>query len=160
MFTVDELVGLEFQGFFQRDIEQINLKRQAREKIKREHPEDLATYDELHHTSDNQDSPEDRKYKFDIKILDYNPSSGLFIAKGWDFYGDSGLVGEILAGKINFKKIYAGIAPSIPDISSRFNSISYEGTITKPDAIITCGGSYDPGVVAYRGTWRLDLEQS
>ena len=109
MWSVDELVGLEFKGFFQVNQEWRESIRKHRNKLKKESPEHLAEYDKAHiGISDTEDSLCHRPIDFKIKMLRYKPDSGLFIAEGHDFFGESGLVGEIINNEIKFIKIYSG----------------------------------------------------
>ncbi len=155
MLNIGDVVGITFKGFFQRRADMIEKSKEQRKKLKKEHSENLILYDAQTGSSDEKDAISDRNYNFEITILEYNPVSGFFVAKGKDFFGDSGLVGEIKRGEIKFRKIYAGKNPSE---WSRFLEINYFGRIEKPDNVITIGGSYEPSNSNenYYGTWRLD----
>jgi len=129
----EDLVGVEFKGSFWRDSKFISEAR--------------------------KDYLLNKKIDFWMKFLDYDPESGLFLAKGKDILGDSGLVGSINEeGLLKFKKIYAGerLNPMETDLD-RFEVINYKGRIINPDKIVTMGGSYHiPGILNYSGNWRVD----
>ena len=71
------------------------------ENVRKNHPEAFAERQRM-------DEVINSEYPFSFEILTFNPSTGMFIAKGSDHLGDSGLVGEINNGSIRFMKIYAG----------------------------------------------------
>ncbi|MFA7708233.1 MAG: hypothetical protein WCX73_04755 [Candidatus Pacearchaeota archaeon] len=149
MINRNDLIGLCFEGYFQRDPILAKLSKDHTEKIKKKDPK-------LYLERQKIDEDLNKKYRFEMQLLEYNPTSGIFIAKGKDFFGDSGLVGTINEETIKFLKVYAGVN-NLPREFNRFNTVDYQGTISKPDSVITCGGSYQiENSINHKGFWRLD----
>ena len=155
-YRIEDLVGREFHGFFQRSPELVLESRRYREKLKVDHPDLISQYDEFHGSLDLQDAAIDRKYDFYMKVLEFDPKSGLFIAKGNDVLGVSGLVGEVKGREIEFTKTYVG--PKSPDVLlGRFRTIQYLGEISKVGYELRLIGTYIPGkgITNYSGIWHL-----
>lgn len=150
-FQKQDLVGLAFTGFFQRNSELIRRDEEFDAERFKDDQIGLARRKAINETNS-------RQYRFDVWVLEYDPASGLFIARGKDLFGDSGLVGTIERASIEFTKLYCGKTPvDLPEDLERFSQIKYQGTITKPDRVVTCGGTYEPMQAPnYCGVWRLD----
>ena len=151
MVSGDELAGLLFRGSFQRDPLLAEESRRSTEAVKTENPKLYAERQKI-------DDGINKEYLFEMRVFEYDSDSGLFIARGNDFFGGSGLVGTILCGKIEFKKIYVGEVKLPEDDVSRFGEVVFNGTLAESNSIITCEGSYQPVGVSenYKGIWRLD----
>lgn len=147
----EDLVGLVFKGFFNRDIKHIVESEEAAEKLKVEDPEEYERGREARESAN-------KRHDFEVHVLDYVPEAGLIIARGKDALGVSGLVGMIFSGKITFTKHYVGMIPSHLIEQSSFREIKYDGSITLKDNVITCMGHYNPvcPYTNYDGIWRLD----
>ncbi len=156
MFKRDDLVGLTLSGFFQRDSELIRASEEFDEGQFKDDPEGLAIRRQINQVNN-------ARYTFDVWVLEYDLASGIFIARGKDVFGDSGLVGTVQGTKIEWTKLYRGRVAlprewSTIDVSC-FSEIKYEGTIHKPNGTITSCGSYQPGQAQnYRGMWQLDAQ--
>lgn len=101
-------------------------------------------------------------HKFQLRILDYDSSSGLFVAKAHDPRGFSGIVGVIREGTIEFQKAYVSdnfrVSPDAPSFVQNLSIVEYSGQITQPDSVITAGGRYRIKGLneRYEGIWRMD----
>ncbi|MDO8642390.1 MAG: hypothetical protein Q7R76_02245 [Candidatus Woesearchaeota archaeon] len=156
MFQRDDLVGLTLSGFFHRDSELIRASEEFDAGRFKDDPTGLARRQETNAVNN-------RTYTFNVWVLEYDPTSGLFIAQGKDVFGDSGLVGTIEGTKIEFTKLYRGRVKLPEELGrldvSRFTEIKYDGTIHKPDGTISSFGVYQPGQAQnYRGRWQLDAQ--
>lgn len=155
-FSIDDLVGREFEGFFQRDPKLVEESRKYRKLLKLTKPELISQYDEVHGSSDSQDTAIDRPYDFCIDALTFDPASGLFLARGKDLLGVSVLVGGVRGQEIKFTKTYVG--PCNPDpLLDRFKTINYEGHISRNNLTINMHGTYLPkgNIRNYAGVWEL-----
>lgn len=155
MVSGNEFVGLLFRGSFQRDLLLAEKSKEYTEVVRTENTELYAERQKI-------DDIINKKYPFEMRVFEYDSGSGLFIARGNDFFGGSGLVGTILRDKIEFKKIYVGEVNLPKDDVSRFSEVIFKGTLVKSDSVITCEGSYQPVGVSenYKGIWRLDSKIS
>ncbi|HLC73647.1 MAG TPA: hypothetical protein VJH20_03350 [Candidatus Nanoarchaeia archaeon] len=155
---IEGIVGRELKGFFQRHPDLVAESREHREKLKIEHPELLAQYDEIHGSSDDVDSLIDRRFDFSVKVYRYDPESKIFIGEGNDFCGGSTITGIIDENMIRFDKNYFGGKPRDSRIS-RFHLIRYSGTLTIKNQSIAMSGTYVPigncEISNYRGIWAL-----
>ena len=94
-FSIDELVGKTFHGSFRRDPKVV----EEETEIIKDDEKKLARYRE-------ENDVYNRLHEFTMLFLDYDPKSGLFIAKTEDYFGRAGVVGAInlnLAVKYNIK---------------------------------------------------------
>ncbi|MEK6918751.1 MAG: hypothetical protein AABW73_01800 [Nanoarchaeota archaeon] len=98
---------------------------------------------------------------FDFTIFRHLPS-GLFVARGFDVFGDSGIVGTFDEEnrKIAFRKIYGGKAPEgIDGVSvNRFGEVDYEGYSYLGPSGLSFVGTYSPLRTNpnFFGAWKLD----
>ncbi|MFH1002487.1 MAG: hypothetical protein V1759_04495 [bacterium] len=112
----------------------------------------------------------EERYDLNILILYHNPKSGLFIAKGSDKFGDSGLVGAIreelcetapivcsLGYTIKFHKQYAGL-PLNRDGLFRTENTFYEGNFWIEHERVYCEGNFKLSTdenADFEGIWKL-----
>lgn len=105
-----------------------------------------------------------QNFDFEVKILDLDLDSGLFIAKGNDVFGTSVIDGIIkqghhalkYGGEIEFTKKYKG-NPRHGLRIPRAESVDYSGWIEVSKEKINCSGTWEtyPGSPE-GGTWELD----
>ena len=159
MLAIDELVGLHLNGYFHRHPKLVESSRQCRKSIKIQNPNILKEYDMIWGSSDNSDAFIDRRYEFTVKILDYDLESGLFIARGHDHFGESGLVGRVYTNRtednIQFSKLYG--ARSIRHEGQAFRHIRSKGKLSSREGKFIAGGDYEPFDDSnYYGIWYLE----
>lgn len=103
-----------------------------------------------------------QNFDFEVKILDFDLDSGLFIAKGNDIFGTSVIDGIIrykalkYGGEIEFTKKYKGNPRHGQDVA-RANLVDYRGWLyISPKGEINCSGTYEthPGSPE-NGVWGL-----
>lgn len=106
-------------------------------------------------------------FEFNVFIYFYNPESGLFIAKGYDKFGESGLIGAVyeewsetgpivksMGYTIKFHKNYAGI-PLNRDGLFRNDSF-YKGDFCIDNGRVYCSGEFKLNKDDdFEGTWEL-----
>ncbi len=149
MVTVDDLIGITFNGFFQRDPRLAAISHDWRKTF----------------GIPARQSTADERQEFSVKFLIYNPENGLIIGYGHDIAGESGLVGEIDRDQIKFYKAYAGKRSPLPAGNDRIHFIIYEGKIDQINGIISLQGTYKPlsrpfeELSIYQGTWQLQAER-
>lgn len=164
MLQLADLVGREFAGYFQRDPEHVGIARAHRANLVEHHPAEVHLLDSERGSSDTEDGVADRQYDFNVRILLFNPQTGMFIAKGDDFFGESGLVGLISDPAIWFKKIYAGHRPQLPPDFLRLETIDHQGNFHTEDNKLILRGTYRPlqwgpsNPDHYRGIWHLESQ--
>ncbi len=152
-----DLSGLEFTGTFQRTPELVAASRSHREDLKAWDSGALAKYDSTYGSSDAVDAVHNRSYEFNLWVLHYDPSSGLFVARAEDIFGGSGIVGSIEDDEIRFLKMYAGAHPTLERMQRRFESVEYAGKSVKNDDTVAFSGSYQPKGISenYKGIWSM-----
>jgi hypothetical protein len=128
MITEKELVGLKFNGVFQKRAERIEEFRQWREEVRREQGEErLAQFDREFGSSETSLGPANSPNNFELLIMAYDPITGLFQARANDHYGDSVMAGNLKENEIKFMKIYEDK-----------RQIEYEGNIWRMRKDTTC----------------------
>tara|TARA_Y100000310_G_scaffold329260_1_gene398750 strand:- start:236 stop:694 length:459 start_codon:yes stop_codon:yes gene_type:complete len=145
--NLTQLVGMHFDGTFQRNMEFIVGMRQHRASLS---PTVMAEYDALHNippSGDVEELEDLREHGFELTIVEYDPTSGLLLAKAHDFYGHSGVVGTIQGPKIEFIKHYTHTG----------GPINYEGTIDAAGELVHMEGTYQPIKLSKvtRGVWQM-----
>jgi len=116
------------------------------------------------------------RFDFEATILHYNKKSGLFIAKGKDVFGESGLVGAIkeefsptgpseesTGHTISFRKMYRGL-PINHRAMSRGNDKIFQGEFNLKSGVISCSGFYLAAELYdarkqsgdFEGLWKLE----
>lgn len=96
-----------------------------------------------------------QNFPFEVKILDFDLDSGIFIARGDDVFGESVIHGTIKHGEMDFKKLYVG-DPKHDFPVQRINPVHYFGWMGISGEGIRCIGTYEthPGS-SENGEWEL-----
>ncbi|MEK6955307.1 MAG: hypothetical protein AABW52_01475 [Nanoarchaeota archaeon] len=155
MFTKEQLIGLALNGYFKKS--QNEMLREDSDKL------DDAEVEVYIRRRDQIEDTLTEKYRFDVRVLDYDSKSKIFIARGRDFFGDSGLVGTIYGNDITFTKIYAGEI-TLPEDVTRIPQIHYEGKIIQDERKLIFSGAYQPQDRSFQrtghltGIWRLETK--
>ena len=154
MLTVENLIGVEFEGSFRRRMDRVLNFRNLRDKVKIDNPEYLDKFDKENGCSDTEDAIDNRKFDFQMRILKFNSESGLFIAEAKDYFGVSGIVGNIKEDNINFNKLYP-VKREGKTLGMR--EICYNGNISFYEKEITAEGEYKISGISdnYNGTWNM-----
>ena len=162
IFT-DRVAGLDLTGSFQRDPDEVAKELREIKEGKYQIPA----------TKDNG------KFNFNVHILHYNPDSGLFIARGRDHFGESGIVGILSfpfeghddIGSIKFEKIYVkNRKMSVPakiiqqghiDWHQNLRVIEYVGDVERGVDYMHAGGKYHiiGNNQVLNGIWELSASQ-
>ncbi len=150
------MVGITLKGFFRRTHEASS--HAEIERVKRDlgqGSKELKLFEEYF-----------KNCNFEVVVLDYDPSSGLLIARGHDDLGESGLVGELENdSRLKFLKYYVGRDPSHTEnaIPFRLPISEYAGFIEKGDGgLIRAEGNFYghilniPSSDELGGIWELD----
>ncbi|MEK6760322.1 MAG: hypothetical protein AABX93_00175 [Nanoarchaeota archaeon] len=113
-----KLIGKEIKGQFLQNREGVENDIRGINSMKEElSPEDFRKY-----SLDVQKSKS--PVEFSMRLLYINPSSGLFMARCEDFFGESAISGIILPGLheiIHFQKAYVGESYFSDDCERNFN---------------------------------------
>ena len=154
MLTVENLIGLEFNGSFRRRMNRVLSFMDQRDKIKLEDSEYLAKFNEEHGCSDTEDAIENMRFDFQMWILKFDSIDGIFIAEAKDYWGVSGIVGNINGNDINFNKFY------MVKMGGKFQGmreINYSGNISFYEREITAQGKYEISGTSsnFDGTWDM-----
>jgi hypothetical protein len=110
--------------------------------------------------------------EFCMNIMDYNPKTGLFLAKGQDIFGNSAIIGLIKKDEIKFEKFYSKLdCYPIFDIKgktiknrnlsedSNLRKIDYVGNIFAFKTLTLSGSWFRKGESNLSGIWRLFSEK-
>ena len=156
-----KLIGKEIKGQFLQNREGVENDIRGINSMKEElSPEDFRKY-----SLDVQKSKS--PVEFSMRLLYINPSSGLFMARCEDFFGESAISGIILPGLheiIHFQKAYVGESYFSDDCERNFNrqfrqffySGRYDFTLNK----LSAGGKYSEGRYNHLkgGTWNMESD--
>lgn len=153
----EHLLGQEFKGKFWRDPRKIEEDR----AYWIEHQGKPAEYERTHKLAN-------AVHEFTMWPFFYNPETGLFIARGRDAFGDSGIVGLTRNSEIKFVKAYVreeGRSQSllsgleVIDDYACFRLIEYSGALGNPESgLVPVRGKYQMHDYnhLYHGFWTLD----
>ena len=153
----EQVLGMEFKGKFQRDPK----KAADEERYWNEHGLNPEEYHKQHDLINAE-------HDFSMWVLHYVPETGLFVARGRDIFGDSGIVGLMRNGEVKFIKAYVreeGRNQSllsyldVIDDHACFRLIEFSGGLLKPESgLVPAQGRYQLHDYnhMYHGLWSLD----
>ena len=112
---------------------------------------------------------EGEEQKFEMNILGYNPETGLFVAKGEDYFGKSAIIGLIHNEEIKFEKYYSRNGDSsifdiegktiqnrnLSEDSKNLRKIDYAGNISMFRDLTFSGSWFHKNYENLGGIWRL-----
>jgi hypothetical protein len=158
MLNQNNLVGHTFEGYFQKGTQghvQVDSYLRLIHDLRSAHPEFFG--------EDQRPLPiDDSRTELSIKILDYDPESGVVIGRGKDALGNSGLVGQIKGDAITLWKMYAGETTEQSGDqppTSRLPMTLFQGTIESLAGSVVLSGDYMPaGMENSEGRWELHLQ--
>ncbi len=81
---------------------------------------------------------EDQKQDFKLVVVHYDPETLLLLGTCMDECGISGIVGDIKANRITYKKLYVGTTKR----ASRMREWNYKGTMRTESGLIMMEGEY------------------